>query len=284
MRAKGSRYHKPTLIISEAFMRKVTMSYETILVEKRVEDKIGIITLNRPDVRNAINQTMREELSQAFSALERDAEVRAIVLTGGPKVFAAGADIAAMVEKTAMEQFYRLSVADLTFQMEKVAKPIVAAIAGFALGGGCELAMACDIRIASKSAKMGQAEINIGIIPGGGGTVRLTRLVGIGKAKELVMTGKIIPADEACRINLVNAVVEDDKLMEEALNMARMMTKHSPVALGLAKYSIQNAANADLRTAAAIENACFSMAFSSEDQKEGMRAFLEKRKPSYKGK
>jgi len=260
------------------------MSYETILVEKNVADRIGIITLNRPDVRNAINQTMREELGKAFSALEQDGEVRAIILTGGPKVFAAGADIAAMVEKTAMEQFYRLSVADLTFQMEKVAKPIVAAIAGFALGGGCELAMACDIRIASKSAKMGQAEINIGIIPGGGGTVRLTRLVGIGKAKELVMTGKIISAEEACRINLVNAVVEDDKLMEEALNMARMMTKHSPVALGLAKYSIQNAANADLRTAAAIENACFSMAFSSEDQKEGMRAFLEKRKPAYKGK
>jgi len=189
-----------------------------------------------------------------------------------------------MVEKTALEQFYRLSIVDLTFQMEKVAKPIIAAIAGFALGGGCELAVGCDVRIAGKSAKMGQAEINIGIIPGGGGTVRLTRLVGIGKAKELVMTGKIISADEACRINLVNAVVEDDKLMEEALNMARMMTKHSPVALGLAKYSIQNAANADLRTAVAIENACFSMAFSSEDQKEGMRAFLEKRKPAYKGK
>ena len=260
------------------------MSYTTLLVEKKLEDKIGIITLNRPEVRNAINQAMREELAQALSSLEQDTEVRAIILTGGPKVFAAGADIAAMVEKTALEQFYRLSVVELTFQMEKIAKPIIAAIAGFALGGGCELAMACDMRIAAKSAKMGQAEINIGIIPGGGGTVRLTRLVGIGKAKELVMTGKVISADEACRINLVNAVVEDEKLMEEALNMACLMTRHSPVALGLAKYSVQNAANADLRTAAAIENACFSMAFSSEDQKEGMRAFLEKRKPDYKGK
>ena len=260
------------------------MSYTTLLVEKKLEDKIGIITLNRPEVRNAINQAMREELAQALSSLEQDTEVRAIILTGGPKVFAAGADIAAMVEKTALEQFYRLSVVELTFQMEKIAKPIIAAIAGFALGGGYELAMACDMRIAAKSAKMGQAEINIGIIPGGGGTVRLTRLVGIGKAKELVMTGKVISADEACRINLVNAVVEDEKLMEEALNMARLMTRHSPVALGLAKYSVQNAANADLRTAAAIENACFSMAFSSEDQKEGMRAFLKKRKPDYKGK
>ena len=252
------------------------MSYTTLLVEKKLEDKIGIITLNRPEVRNAINQAMREELAQALSSLEQDTEVRAIILTGGPKVFAAGADIAAMVEKTALEQFYRLSVVELTFQMEKIAKPIIAAIAGFALGGGCELAMACDMRIAAKSAKMGQAEINIGIIPGGGGTVRLTRLVGIGKAKELVMTGKVISADEACRINLVNAVVEDEKLMEEALNMARMMTRHSPVALGLAKYSIQNAANADLRTAAAIENACFSMAFSSEDQKEDARFWKKK--------
>jgi enoyl-CoA hydratase len=260
------------------------MSYTTILVEKKLEDKVGVITLNRPEVRNAIDQTMREEVAEALSAFEQDADVRAIILTGGAKVFAAGADIAAMVEKTALEQFYRLSLVELTFQMEKTAKPIIAAIAGFALGGGCELAMACDIRVAAKSAKLGQAEINVGIIPGGGGTIRLTRLVGIGKAKELVMTGKIISAEEACRINLVNAVVEDDKLMEEALNMARMTAKHSPVALGLAKYSIQNAANTDLRTAAAIENACFSMAFSSEDQKEGMRAFLEKRKPNYQGK
>ncbi|MDA8124989.1 MAG: enoyl-CoA hydratase-related protein [Deltaproteobacteria bacterium] len=260
------------------------MSFTTILIEKRQEDRVGIITLNRPEVRNAIDLTMREEVAQALSAFEQDGEVRAIILTGGGKDFAAGADIAAMVEKTALEQFYRLSLVELTFQLEKTSKPIIAAIAGFCLGGGCELAMACDVRIAAKSAKLGQAEINVGIIPGGGGTVRLTRLVGIGKAKELVLTGKIISGEEACRINLVSSVVEDDQLMEEALKMARMMTKHSPVALGLAKYSIQNAANTDLRTAAAIENACFSMAFSSGDQKEGMRAFLEKRKPDYKGK
>lgn len=260
------------------------MSFTTILIEKMLEDKVGIITLNRPEVRNAINQTMREELGNAFAELDRDPEVRAIILTGGAKVFAAGADIPAMVTKTALEQFYRVSVSDLTFVMEKIAKPIIAAIAGFCLGGGCEMAMACDIRIAAKSAKLGQMEINIGIIPGGGGTYRLTRLVGIGKAKELVMTGRMVSAEEACRINLVNTVVEDDQLMEETLNMARMMTKHSPVALGMAKYSIQNGANADLRTASAIENACFSMTFASEDSKEGMRAFIEKRKPVYKGK
>ncbi len=260
------------------------MPYTTILVEKNMPEKAGIITLNRPDVRNAINQTMTEELGQAFASLDSDPEVKAIILTGGPKFFAAGADIGAMAEKTAIEQFYRMTLTDLTFLMEKVAKPVIAAIAGFALGGGCELAMACDVRIATKSAKLGQPEINIGIIPGAGGTVRLTRLVGIGKAKELVMTGKIIPAEEACRINLVNQVVEDDKLMEEALNMARSMTRHSPVALGLAKYSVQNAAQTDLQTAANLERACFSLAFASEDQKEGMRAFLEKRKPAYKGK
>jgi len=260
------------------------MSYTVILVEKRVEDMVGVITLNRPEVRNSINPQMTEELRQAFAYFSKDPEIRAIILTGGAKVFAAGADIAAMVEKTALEQFHPMILTDLTFQMEKMTKPIIAAIAGFALGGGCELAMACDVRIATKSAKLGQPEINIGIIPGAGGTVRLTRLVGIGKAKELVMTGKIISAEEACRINLVNTVVEDDKLMEESLIIARSMTRHSPVALGLAKYSIQNAAQADLHTAANLERACFSVAFASEDQKEGMRAFLEKRKPAYKGK
>ena len=223
------------------------MSYATIIVEKKVEDKIGIITMNRPDVRNAINQTMRKELMQAFVSLGADPKVRAIILTGGSKIFAAGGDLAVMVTKTIFEQLYRSSSTfDVTFQMERTPKPIIAAIAGFALGGGCELAMGCDIRIAAKSARFGQTEINVGIIPGSGGTVRLTRLVGIGKSKELVMSGKIIGAEEACRINLVNAVVDEEKLMEEAIAMARAMTKHSPVALGLAKFSVQNAAEADL--------------------------------------
>jgi enoyl-CoA hydratase len=144
--------------------------------------------------------------------------------------------------------------------------------------------MACDIRIASESAKFGQAEINIGIIPGGGGTVRLTRLVGLGKAKELVLTGRMIDAAEALRINLVNQVVPDVQLMTAAMEMAKAISRHSPVALSLAKYAVQNAADADLHTARTIENTCFSLAFSSEDKTEGMRAFLEKRKPVYKGK
>ncbi|HOD97569.1 MAG TPA: enoyl-CoA hydratase-related protein [Syntrophales bacterium] len=260
------------------------MSYSTIVFEKSVEEKLGIITLNRPEVRNAINPAMREDLSRCFLELEADTDVRAILITGGPKVFAAGADIAAMVEKTAVEQFSRASLWDLTFRMEQSRKPIIAAIAGFCLGGGCELAMACDVRIAAESAKFGQAEINIGIIPGGGGTVRLTRLVGLGKAMELVLTGRMISAAEALRINLVNEVVPDEQLMAEAKKMAQVISRHSPVALGLAKYAVQNSVGADLATGRAIENTCFSLAFASEDKTEGMRAFLEKRKPFYKGK
>jgi len=260
------------------------MNYKTIILEKIIEAKLGVITLNRPEVRNAINPAMRDELSQAVGEMEMDDDVRAIIITGGPKVFAAGADIAAMVEKTAVEQFSRSSLWDLAFKMEQSRKPMIAAIAGFCLGGGCELAMACDIRIAAESAKFGLAEINVGIIPGGGGTARLTRLVGLGKAKEMVLTGKMIGSDEAYRINFINQVVPDERLMETVMEMAGMMTKHSPVAIGLAKYAVQNAADADLHTARSIENACFSLAFASEDKTEGMKAFLEKRKPVYKGK
>lgn len=260
------------------------MDYTTIILEKKTESRLGLITLNRPAVRNAINPTMREELYQALVELEEDADVRAIIVKGAPEVFAAGADIAAMVEKTAVEQFSRKSLWDLTFKMEQSRKPLIAAVAGFCLGGGCELAMACDVRIAAENAKFGLAEINVGIIPGGGGTVRMTRLVGLGKAKELVLTGKMIDAAEALRINLVNQVVPDDRLLEAAFEMARSMTRHSPVALSLAKYAVQNASDADLHTARTIENTCFSLAFASEDKTEGMRAFLEKRKPAYKGK
>ncbi|MDD5168453.1 MAG: enoyl-CoA hydratase-related protein [Syntrophales bacterium] len=261
------------------------MSYTTILVEKKPEEKIAIITLNRPDVRNAINPAMREDLARAISELEADAEVRAVILTGGPKVFAAGADIAAMVNSTAMDMFGGgAALWDLTFKMEESKKPFIAAIAGFCLGGGCELAMGCDIRIATEGAQFGQPEINIGIMPGAGGTVRLTRLVGIGKAKELCLTGRMVPAAEALAIGLVNKVVAEEKLLEEAIAMAKMISRHSPVAVGLTKYSVQNASQTDLRTGKSIERSCFSLAFASEDQTEGMKAFLEKRKPNYRGK
>ncbi len=260
------------------------MAFSTILVEKKEQEKVGIITLNRPAVRNAIDYVLRQEVAQAITDFEIDPGVGAIILTGGPQVFAAGADIAAMVDNTAQDMFYRVSLWELTFKIEKCRKPVIAAIAGLALGGGCELAMACDIRIASESTKLGQPEINIGIISGGGGMSRLPRLVGVGKAKELIFTGKPISAQEALRIGLINQVVPDDQLMDEALKMAQSIAKHSPVALGLAKYGIQNTANMDIYSAETMENACFSLAFASEDQKEGMRAFLEKRKPEYQGK
>ncbi len=261
------------------------MTYTTLLLERFRENHIGIITLNRPANRNAINLTMREELLDVFAGWATDPEVRAVILTGGSSVFAAGADIAGMVEKTALDQFYRSpSLLDVTLRMERFAKPIVAAIAGFALGGGCELALACDLRIAAKSARMGQTEINVGTIPGAGATARLARLVGIGKAKELILTGKIISAEEALRINLVNALADDDRLLDEAVAVALSMIRHSPVAIGLAKYSIQNAADTNLQTAVALENACFALTFASVDQKEGMRAFLEKRKPNFQGR
>ena len=260
------------------------MSYTTIIVEKKPEDKICIITLNRPEVRNAISPTMRTELYNAVMELEDDADVRAVIITGGDKIFAAGADIAAMVNSTAMEMFGPAVLWDVTFKMEESRKPYIAAITGFCLGGGCELALACDMRIATDKAQFGQPEINIGIIPGAGGTVRLTRLVGMGKASELVLTGKPITAQEALAINLINKIVPEEKLMEEAMAMAKSIARHSPVAVGLAKYSLKNAAEADLRTGKSIERSCFSLAFASEDQEEGMRAFLEKRKPVYKGK
>lgn len=260
------------------------MGYSTVILEKPDGGRIGLVTLNRPEVRNAINAQMRDELYSLMAELEADAEVRVVVITGGPKVFAAGADIAAMADKGALEQFRRASLWDLSFRMEQLKKPVIAAISGFCLGGGCELAMACDVRIAAESARFGQAEINIGIIPGGGGTVRLARLVGLGRAMEMVLTGSMISAREAERINLVNRVVPDEQLMEEALKTARAMARHSPVALALAKYAVQNAAGGSLQAGRAIENTCFSLAFSSEDQKEGMHAFLEKREPKYKGR
>jgi enoyl-CoA hydratase len=262
------------------------VAYSTILVEKRPEDKVGIITLNRPEVRNAINRQVLLDLQQALIEFTNDDEVKVIILTGGDKVFAAGADIAFMLERTAIEQFTRLSIWDIGFPyMENNPKPIIAAIAGYALGGGNELAMFCDLRIATESAKLGQAEINIGIMPGGGGASRLTRLVGLTKAKEMVLTGQMITSQEALAMGLINKVVPDDKLMEEAIKMARSISRHSSIALAIAKKALNTAANAaDIYTAGAIENAMFSLTFATEDQDEGMKAFLEKRKPQFQGK
>ena len=260
------------------------MSYTYLLVETRPEDKVGIITLNRFERRNAMDLEVREEMMRALAEMEADLSTRVIIITGGPKVFSAGADLNAFKDKSAHEQFNRLSLWDISFYIASMRKPVIAAIAGHALGGGCELALACDIRIAAESAKFGQTEINVGLVPGGGGTLRLTQLCGIGKAKELILTGRVIKADEAERYGIFNKVVPDEVLMEEAMTMAKMMSRHSLVSLQYAKFSLNNATHTDARTAMAIENSLFAMIFASEDHNEGINAFFEKRAPNYQDK
>lgn len=259
-------------------------SYTFLLLESRPEDKVGIITLNRFERRNAMDLEVREELMRALAEMEADPATRVIIITGGPKVFSAGADLNAFKGKTSLEQLNRLSLWDISFAIAAMRKPVIAAVAGHALGGGCELALACDLRIAAENAKIGQTEINVGLVPGGGGSLRLTQLAGIGKAKELILTGRVVKADEAERCGIFNKVVPDDKLMDEALDMARQMSRHSLVSLQYAKYSVNSVAHADARTAQAIENSLFAMIFANEDHKEGINAFFEKRPPNYTDK
>ncbi len=250
-----------------------------------VQDRIAIVTINRPEVRNALNSDVVRELTATFERLARDPEVGAIVLTGaGDKAFVAGADIKEMVGKTGLEmQAFSELGRRLGDAMEGCPKPILAAINGHALGGGCEIAMACDLRIASENAKIGQAEINIGIIPGFGGSQRLPRLVGGGWAAQMVFTGEAIDAVTAERIGLVNRVVPAARLLEEAKALARKMIDKSPVALALAKACLRAASEMPLSQGLSYEGAAFGVAGATQDKVEGMTAFLEKRKPAWKG-
>jgi len=258
------------------------MKYKNIIVE--TGEKTALVTLNRPEVLNALSGDVFQELYSAMGEIDEDAESKAVIITGaGDKAFAAGADIKWMVDKNSMEMRSACQITKLFHdRMENMKKPVIAAINGFALGGGCELAMACDIRIASANAKFGQPEITLGIIPGGGGTQRLARLVGKGKAMELVLTGKILDAAEAQAIGLINMVVEPEKLLDEAKKMARKIASYSSIAVNLAKDAVKKGINTDLETGLNYEIECFSLCFSSQDQKEGMTAFLEKRKPVFK--
>jgi len=258
------------------------MAYQTLLIEK--EGSVAIVRINRPPV-NSLNTTAYSELYDAFCQLEKDESVNAILLTGaGEKAFAAGLDIKDVAGKSIPKysEFARTS----RMTVDKVAsvdKPTVAAVFGFTFGGGCELALACDLRIAAADVSIGCPEVNLGIIPGSGGTQRLTRLVGMTKAKEMLLLGDAVNGDEAYRIGLVNKVVPKEKLMEEAMAVAKRLAEKPKVAVSLIKTSINAGADMALPAAISFENECFTVAYVSEDGREGMAAFAEKRKPNYKG-
>jgi enoyl-CoA hydratase len=257
------------------------MNFENVTVEK--DGAVAIVTLNRPQALNALSYALVKDLALAMQELDRDAEVRAIVLTGGDKVFAAGADIKEMADRGPFDEriHERLGYRD---QINKITKPVIAAVSGFALGGGCELAMSCDIIIASESARFGQPEVNLGIIPGSGGTQRLTHLVGKHRAMEMVLTGDIINAADAERFGLVNRVVPAELLLEEAKNIAKKIAAKPALAIKHAKEAVLKAANTALDEGLEFERKSFYLLFASEDRAEGMRAFLEKRKPQFRGK
>ncbi len=257
------------------------MNYQNILVSK--EAGYAVVQFNRPDVLNAINIKLMEELVDALEALDQDNDVRCIVLTGNEKAFAAGADIKEMADASAVEMLIRDQFARWD-KIRKIKKPIIAAVSGFALGGGCELMMTCDIVIASETAKIGQPEINIGVMPGAGGTQRLTRAVGKAKAMEIVLTGKTISAEEALKWGLINKVVPVEYFLQEAKDLAKEIASKPPVAVRLAKEAVLKAFDTTIEGGLEFERKNFYLLFASDDQKEGMKAFVEKRKAEWKGK
>lgn len=260
------------------------MEYKNILFSK--EGKLAIIEINRPKALNALNSETLVELEDVIEEVEKDDEIYAVILKGaGEKAFVAGADISEMKDKSVMEGRKFSILGNKIFRkLENLEKPVVAAVNGFALGGGCELAMACDIRIASSKAKFGQPEVGLGITPGFGGTQRLARLVGLGMAKELIYTGKIINAEEAYRIGLVNKVVEPENLIDEVKTLANTIAAQAPIAVKLVKTAMNRGMQCDIDTALMYECEAFGECFSTEDQKEGMTAFIEKREKFFKNR
>lgn len=255
------------------------MAYENIIFEK--EKNIAVITFNRPEAMNALNNQTRAEFAEAVAEVAVDDEVKVLILTGSGKAFVAGSDIKEFNKTT---PFMAHNILRLGEMVEKLTKPVIAAVNGFCLGGGCEIAMGCDIIIASEKAKFGQTEINIGIIPGGGGTQRLQRLIGPCRAKELIFTGDIIRADEADRIGLVNRVVPMDELMPVAKEMAKKIANKSAAALKLAKQAVNYGMQAPLESGLKYEYEMYALALSLEDKAEGVNAFLEKRAPKFVGR
>ena len=257
------------------------MNYTTILTETR--GRVGLVTLNRPEAMNALNFTLTRELMDALAEFDKDDSVGAMVVTGNQKAFAAGADIKEMADKTVQEMYDRDPIAAFG-RIRTIRKPVIAAVSGWALGGGCEIAMSCDMIVASETAKFGQPEITIGVIPGAGGTQRLTRAVGKAIAMEMMLNNRTLTAEEALRYGLVNRVVGVDAYLDEAIKLAQEIASRAPGAIRSAKKMVNQAYERFLGEALEEEKKEFYNLFTTEDQKEGMRAFAEKRKAEWKGK
>lgn len=259
------------------------MAFETLRVE--IEERVATITVDRPEKRNALNGQVRRELMEALDAIEPDDAVRVVVITGaGEKAFIAGADIGEFAGRTPLEQRAAMEGRRVFTTVAELSKPVIASINGYALGGGCELALACDLRVAARSARLGQPEVNLGLLPGGGGTQRLPRLVGLGRAMRLILTGELIDAEEAERIGLVDLLVDDDALRDRTRDLARSIAAYSPVALKLIKQAVRASAEMPLAAGLELERELFITAFASEDSAEGIRAFLDKRTPEFRGR
>ncbi|HLA65114.1 MAG TPA: enoyl-CoA hydratase-related protein [Candidatus Saccharimonadales bacterium] len=254
-----------------------------VLVERDDARRVALVRLNRPRQLNALNGEVMDELCDALETLDRDEAIRCVVVTGNERAFAAGADIAEMATATPIDMLRTNRIAQWD-RVRRISKPVIAAVSGWCLGGGCELAMALDLIVAGESARFGQPEINIGVIPGAGGTQRLTRAIGKSRAMEMVLTGEPIDAREALRVGLVSRVVPDELLVEDALTLAASIATKSPLALRLAKEAVNVAFEMSLTDALAHERRLFYLLFASEDQKEGMAAFVEKRTPDFTGR
>lgn len=257
------------------------MNYQNIIV--RQEEAVGIIQLNRPKALNALNRALIDELVAALKEIEQDHSIRVVILTGNERAFAAGADIKEMAEASAVDMQKRNPFV-IWDEIAAFSKPLIAAVSGFALGGGCELMMHCNLVVASETAQFGQPEINIGVMPGAGGTQRLTKTIGRLKTMELCLTGEMIPAKEALTLGLVNRVVPVEVYMEEAMKLARTIAEKPPIAARLIKEAVNKAVDLPLQDGLDFERKGFYLLFATEDQKEGMRAFIDKRKPNFLGK
>lgn len=255
------------------------MAYESIIFEK--EDSIAIITFNRPEARNAVNNQVRAEFTAAIAEVEADDDIKVLILTGRGKAFASGVDIKEFSKTT---PYHAHNLFRLGERVEKLPKPVIAAVNGFSLGGGNEIALGCDIIIASERAKFGQPELNIGIIPGGGATQRLPRMIGVCRAKELIFTSDIITAEEAFNLGMINRVVPEDQLMPTAKEIAKKIATKSPAALKLAKQAINYGMQTNLESGLKYEYELYSLSLGLEDKVEGVNAFLEKRPPKFVGR